>query len=263
MEKSKPPPKGTVPSILKAVQILDTLAASREPMSLAELTQRLELPKSSTHALCASLTLSGLLMRQDNGSYRLGTRLVELAQAYLSNVDLTGEFSRTWDELGLLPGEGAVLAVLDGRDVVYVACRNSDRPLGVTYHIGMRLPAHCTATGKALLSTLADDALRDLYRGARLQRLTAYSHGSVKGLIEDLQKIRLRGYAIDDEELREGMRCYGAPVFDSTHSHAAAAVAVSTLKHPDGGEQNEPAIHAVLQFARVLSTRLGATGKLP
>lgn len=255
-------PKGTVPAVLKAAQVLDTLAASREPMSLAQLTKALGLPKSTVLGLCTTLTATGLATRHDNGSYHLGTRLVDLAHAYLSNIDLTKEFSSTWDALAMLPGEGVVLAVLDGTDVVYVACRNGNLPLGVTYRIGMRLPAHCTATGKALLSTLPDERVRAIYRDTELCRLTPHSHTTVKAMLKDLHETRLRGYAIDDEETREGMCCFGAPVFDSSGSYAIAAVAVSTLKHPGNGAKTPPAVRAVLEFARVLSQRLGGKGRL-
>ncbi|MDP2232983.1 MAG: IclR family transcriptional regulator, partial [Actinomycetota bacterium] len=207
-------PKGTVPAVLRAVQVLDALAAERGPLSLAELTQRLSLPKSSVLALCTSLTLTGMLSRLENGAYRLGVHLVDLSHAYLSNIDLTREFVDTWEALDMLPGEGIVLGVLDGTDVVYVACRNGNLPLGVTYRIGMRLPAHCTATGKALLSTLPDERIRALYRGVELGKLTAHSHATLKALLADLRATRRRGYAIDNEETREGMCCFGAPVFD-------------------------------------------------
>jgi len=251
-------PKGAVPSVLRAVQILDTLAGSREALSLAELTARLGLPKSSVLALATSLARTGLVRRVDSGAYQLGTHLVELAHAYLANIDLTQEFASTWDALAMLPGEGVVLALQDGTDVVYIACRNGDSPLGVTYRIGMRLPANCTATGKALLSTLPDERVRALYRGTPLRRLTPHSHKTLKGLLADLHEVRLRGYAIDDEETREGMRCIGAPVFDASGSHAIAAVAVSTLKRDGEPGRDQPEIAAVREFSRVLSKRLGA-----
>lgn len=255
-------PKGIVPSIIKAVHILDTLAAAKEPMTLAELTQRLELPKSSVLALCTSLAMTGMLSRLDSGAYRLGMHLVDLSHAYLSNIDLTREFVSTWDALAMLPGEGIVLGVLDGSDVVYVACRNGDLPLGVTYRIGMRLPASCTATGKALLSTLPDERIRAIYHNTELGQLTPHSHKTLKALLKDLHETRLRGYAIDDEETREGMCCYGAPVFDASGNYAIAAVAVSSLKRPAvrGGTHSIPQV--VLEFARALSKRLGAKGKL-
>ena len=263
MEKSQPLPKGTVPAIIKAAQILDALAASKEPMTLAQLTHQLRLPKSSILALCTTLTLTGLVSRIENGGYQLGTHLVDLAHAYLSNIDLTKEFTAAWDSFEMLHGEGVVLAVLDGISVVYIACRNSDLPLGVNYRIGMRLPAHCTATGKALLSTLPDARVRALYKGAELVKLTPHSHTTLATLLKDLHKIRLRGYAVDDEETREGMCCFGAPVFDSSGNYAIAAVAVSTLKHPRSDKKaSANTAQQVLEFARALSKRLGAKSKL-
>lgn len=261
-EKTPALPKGIVPSIIKGVQILDTLAAAGEPLTLADLTQRLELPKSSVLALCASLVRTGMMNRLDSGAYRLGMHLVDLSHACLANIDLTREFVSTWDELAVLPGEGIVLGVLDGMDVIYVACRNGDRPLGVTYRIGMRLPASCTATGKALLSTLPDERVRAIFRNRGLEKLTTHSHATLKALLKDLQATRLRGYAIDDEETREGMCCFGAPVFDASGNHAVAAVAVSTLKRSTqrGGKHSMP--QAVQAFARALSKRLGAKGRL-
>ena len=256
------PLKGIVPSIVRAVQILDTLAAAKEPLTLAELTLRLKLPKSSILALCASLTMTGMLSRLDSGAYRLGMHLVDLSHAFLSNIDLTKEFVSTWDALDMLPGEGIVLAVLDGSDVVYVACRNGDLPLGVNYRIGMRLPASCTATGKALLSTLPDERICAIYHNTELGQLTPRSHKTLKALLKDLHEIRLRGYAIDDEETREGMCCFGAPVFDASGNYAIAAVAVSSLKHPAGRGTNQAMPRVVLEFAQALSKRLGAKGKL-
>lgn len=255
-------PKGIVPSIIKGVQILDTLAAAREPLTLADLTLRLELPKSSVLALCTSLVQTGMMNRLENGAYQLGMHLVDLSHAYLANIDLTREFVSTWDTLALLPGEGIVLGVLDGRDVIYVACRNGDKPLGVTYRIGMRLPASCTATGKALLSTLPDERVRAVFRNGALEKLTAHSHTTLKALLQDLQATRRRGYAVDDEETREGMCCFGAPVFDASGSYAIAAVAVSTLKRGKSRGDQRAIPQAVQAFARALSKRLGAKGKL-
>ncbi len=255
-------PKGVVPSVIKAVQILDALAESKEPMTLAELTQRLKLPKSSVLALCTSLAMTGMLSRLDSGTYRLGMHLVDLSHAFLSSIDLTREFVSTWDALAMLPGEGIVLGVLDGSDVVYVACRNGEQPLGVTYRIGMRLPASCTATGKALLSTLPDERIRAIYRTTQLGQLTPHSHTTLKALLKDLHETRLRGYAIDDEETREGMCCFGAPVFAASGNYAIAAVAVSSLKHPAERGATLAIPQVVLEFSQALSKRLGATGKL-
>lgn len=254
--------KDAVPAVLRASQILDTLAAAREPMGLADLTRVLELPKSSVLGLCNTLVSVGLATRHADGRFGLGVHLVELAHAYLARVDITQEFNAAWDSMHVLPKEGVVLAVLDGTDVVYVACRHSEMPLGVAYRIGMRLPASCTATGKALLATFSDERVRELYRNTKLAKVTPHSYTSLKKLLENLAIVRKVGFAVDDEETREGMMCIGAPVFDASRGQAIAAVALSTLKYPHDPEKLQLASEAIREFASVLSTRLGAIGKL-
>ena len=252
-------PRDNVPAVMKASQVLDALAASREPLALAELTRRLGLPKSSVLGLCNTLARTGLATRHADGRYSLGVRLVDLAHAYLAGVDLTREFGAALDETGAFARDGVVLAVLDGADVVYVGCRQGEVPLGVSYRIGMRLPACCTATGKALLSSLPDGRLAELYEGAALPRLTAHSLADFAALMDDIRHVRERGCAIDDQETREGMMCIGAPVFDAVNAHAAAAVAVSMLRWPEDKRRELAAAEEVRRFAQVLSRRLGAT----
>lgn len=250
-------PKAVVPSILKGARLLDVVAASRNPFSLAELSQALALPKSSVLSLCTSLTQAGLLTRFDDGNYHLGTHLVDLAHAYLSRTDLTQEFGRAWDSLRALPGESAVLAVLDGTDVVYVACRNGSQPFALTYRIGMRLPAHCTASGKALLSTMSDERVRELYRGKKLERLTHKTHTTLKALLTDLKTARAQGYAVDDEETQAGMCCHGAPVFDAAGRQAVAAVALSMMKTAGSAHAADIAVKTIHELAELMSHRLG------
>lgn len=249
-------PKAVVPSVLKAARLLDEVAGSRDALTLGELAARLKTPKSSTLGLCTSLTVAGLLRRYEDGSYHLGTHLVDLAHAYLARTDLPREFSQALDTLGAFEEEGAVLAIREGKDVVYVACRNGRLPVGITYRIGMRLPASCTATGKALLSTLSDAEIRQLYRGgSQLTRLTKRSHRSVSALLDDLHGIRERGYAMDNEEVRDGMCCIGVPI-GNPGEPAIAAVAVSMLKGTGTQKQRDQTIAALKALAEMLLHRL-------
>jgi IclR family transcriptional regulator, blcABC operon repressor len=255
-------PKGGVPAVLKAVQIMDALAKAGAALSLANLTKQLGLPKSSLLSLCNSLCETGLTHRTEHGTYELGNRVLEFANAYLRTTDITKEFVNALDEmreLRELREEGVVLAVLDGTDAVYVACRNGTQPLGVTYRIGMRLPAACTATGKAILSTIPENQLKHLYRGVTLHALTPHSHTRLKSLADDLAGIRLRGYALDNEETREGMYCIGAPVFNAG-SQAIAAVAVSMLK-AKGESMRGQMTEAVQELAAILSRRMGDSSR--
>jgi DNA-binding IclR family transcriptional regulator len=256
MQTTRDLPKAVVPSVLKAARLLDEVAGSRDALTLGELALRLDLPKSSTLGLCTSLTVSGLLKRFHDGTYHLGTHLVDLAHAYLSRTDLGKEFSQALDALQAFEEEGAVLAVRDGTDVVYVACRNGNLPVGVTYRIGMRLPVSCTATGKALISTLGDAEIRQLFRGQRLPRLTAKSCRSVGALLKELAEVRQQGFATDNEETRDGMCCIGVPIGDAAGGPAVAAVAVSMLKGTGTERKREQAVATLKELAQLLLTRL-------
>lgn len=249
-------PKAVVPSVIKAARLLDEVAASRDALTLGELAARLELPKSSTLSLCTSLTVTGLLKRTDNGTYRLGTHLVDLAHAYLSRTDIVQEFAQALDALRAFDEEGAVLAVRDGTDVVYIACRNGNQPIGITYRIGMRLPVSCTATGKALISTLSNQEIEQLFRGKELPRLTDKSCRSVGALLEELSEVRRQGFAVDHEETRDGMCCIGVPISNPAGGRAVAAVAVCMLTGAHTPHKREQAVKTLKDLAQRLLHRL-------
>jgi DNA-binding IclR family transcriptional regulator len=252
--------KGAVPAVVKAVRLLDALVAAQEPLTLAALTTELDLPKSTIHALCATLVHAGLVRRFENGSYHLGLHVMDLSHAYLSRTDLTAEFRSLGESLAVLPDDTIILSVLDGADVVYLGCRNGRHPLGLNFRIGVRLPANCTASGKAMLSTLPNERVSELARIGGLPSLTKKSVTDLPTLMKQLAQVRRRGYALDEEETRDGMTCFGAPVFDSRSTEAVAGIAVSLLKAATGVHQKQVAIHAVQQMAAELSKRLGARG---
>ena len=249
---------GGVPAVIKAVRLLDALAAAREPLTLTVLADELKLPKSTLHALCATLVQAGLVRRFENGAYHLGMHVVDLSHALLARTDLTTEFARVWDSLALLPEETIILSVLDGADIVYVACRNGTRPLGLNFRIGMRLPANCTASGKAQLSTLPQERILEMGRANGFAALTRKSVTDARRLLKELAQVRKRGYSVDDEGTGDGMICFGAPVFGSGAANAVAGVGVSLVKAATSARQRGSAIQAVQKLALTLSERLGA-----
>jgi IclR family transcriptional regulator, blcABC operon repressor len=250
--------KTSAPAVVRAARILDLISQSTGPLSLAELARALELPKSSLHGLCATLAQLRLITRLDNGQMTLGPHVMSWANAFLARSDITQEFLAAWDEVNVLPQETITLSVLDGASVVYIACRNGNRPLGVTFRIGMRLPAPFTATGKAMLSTFSDEEIRSKLKGPWPKPLTAMGTPNLAAFVKDMEETRRRGYSIDDNEVREGMHCLGAPVFDSSSKHAVAGVAVSMLSLDVTPETQEKAGRAIRHLADRLSERLGA-----
>ncbi|MBP6018102.1 MAG: IclR family transcriptional regulator [Burkholderiaceae bacterium] len=255
--------KPAAPAVARAAAILDEIAASSTPLSLAELTQKLQLPKSTLHGLCSTLAQLNLITRLDSGQMTLGPHLVTWANAFLARIDITQEFFASWDDMKVLPEETITLSIRDGTEVVYVACRNGARPLGVTFRTGMRLPCIYTATGKAMLSTLPNETIRKLLADTDDKPwptpLTSKGPRNISQLIEEIALVRERGYSIDQEELREGMHCFGAPVFDSVSPEAVAGVAVSIRSHEVDAALQKKAGKAMQKLANRLSQRLGST----
>jgi len=249
-----------VPALSRALTLLDRLAQHREPMSLARLAAELALPKSSVHGLCSTLVSFGYLRRQDDGAFLIGPRVMSLAEAFVHGTNVAQEFNALWKDAQAEPEETILLSVLDGPDVVYVAARNGTRPLGLAFNVGMRLPAHLAATGRAMLAYHDPEFVRALYPAGLLPRMAGKGPRSVEELLKELAATRRRGHSVDDENVRKGVYCLGAPVFDAAGQpvagigvciHKATRVAASEARHRK----------AVQQAAGLLTQRLG--GEVP
>jgi len=255
---SPPATRASVPAVARAARLLDTLAATRQSLSVSALAKTLALPKSTVHGLCVTLAQAGLMERLDNGTYQLGTRVMDLANAYLAHTDPVAEFQAIIKAQTPMPDESIVLSVLDGPDIVYVGCRNGTHAFGFNFRIGMRLPANCTASGKALLSSRSAQHVVDLARARAFYPLTRKSITNVDRLLEQLRQAAARGYALDDEETRQGMLCIGAPIFSAASSEAVAAVGVSLSKAALNAKHKAQAIETVKKLASDISHRLGS-----
>ncbi len=251
-----------VPAVVRAMAVLDRLARTRQPMSMARLATDLALPRSSVHGLCNTLLTLGYLRRQPDGALQIGPRVMALAEAFLAGTDVSREFDALWQSDRAAPEETVLLSVLDGADVVYLAARHGTRPLGMAFTVGMRLPAHVAATGKAMLAFLPPEHVRQLLGTGALNRPTG--RGPVRvdgpdGLAAELSLSRERGYSIDDEGVRLGVWCIAAPVLDAA-GRPLAGVGVclnkAMLAQGDAARERE----RVLDTARALSLRLGGDG---
>jgi DNA-binding IclR family transcriptional regulator len=252
----------TVPAVDRALSLLDRLARQREPMSLARLAADLALPKSSVHGLCNTLLSHGYLRRQSDGAFRLGPRVMSLAEAFVAGTGVAQEFSALWPDAAAAPEETVVLSVLNGSEVVYIAARQGTRPLGLAFSVGMRLPAWLTATGKALLAWQPPAALQALLGAGPLAPLAGSTPLPLAALRRELALIRQRGWSVDDEGVREGVYCIGAPVFDAA-GEVVAGLGVCIHKAQTDPDADGRHRAAVLQAAATLTERLGGQPPTP
>jgi DNA-binding IclR family transcriptional regulator len=233
------------PAVSRAAIILDLLAEDPlVPAGPSELSRRLGLPKSSIANICAALADAGLIHRAGSG-FALGRKLAELGGAYLASIDQVQEFYEACDALESASQETMQLAVLDGLEVVYIARHDGRQTIRLASAIGRRLPASCTAIGKAALAAIDPADLDERLRAVdTLPRLTSNSHRTVAQLRADVDEVRLRGYAVDNEETAEGIVCYGVAIPRSGGSSQYGASV--TLLKPRATEERREALVADL-----------------
>jgi IclR family acetate operon transcriptional repressor len=213
-------------TVVKAMSIVEILAAKAEVgVGLSELSALIGMPKSSTHRYMATLQSVGLAERNGVDRFRLGTRVIELAGSFLANSDLRSESQATLDELADMTGETIHLAMPSGTGVVYIAKIESKHTLGMSSHIGARLPMHCTALGKAILAFSAPERLQAVLAEPPEAR-TAHTITSPEALRAELVTVHSQGFALDNEENEVGICCVGAPIIDYT-GNAIAAISIS------------------------------------
>jgi DNA-binding IclR family transcriptional regulator len=250
---------GLVPAVVRAMSLLELLAQQREPMGLARLATELGLPKSSVHGLCNTLLSLGYLRRQRDGTFLVGARVLQLAEAFVASTDVAREFNEMWSEAGRGPDETVVLSVMDGLDSVYVAVCNSARPLGLSFNIGMRLPGYLTGSGKAMLAFQEPEAVRRLLGRKALPLLTERGPRDVEDLLRELAQVRTRGWAVDDQTAREGVASIAAPVFDAA-GRVVAGVGICINRTRLNAARSEPLREEILDIAGALSRRIGGDG---
>ncbi|MGZ5278033.1 MAG: IclR family transcriptional regulator, partial [Caldimonas sp.] len=245
-----------VPAVSRALALLERLAGAREPMSLARLAAELALPKSSVHGLCNTLVSFGYLRRQPDGTFLIGPRVMGLAEAFVSGTDVAQEFNALWTDSGSAPEETVVLSVLSGNDALYVGVRNSARPLGLAFNVGMRLPAYLSGSGKAMLAWLPAEEVRRRFAAGLGVRLTRKGPRDLDALQKELALTRRRGYSVDDEGVREGVYSFGVPVFGAS-GDVVAAISVCINKALLGADRGARHRQAALAVAADLSRRIG------
>lgn len=205
-----PEPPTTVKSSERTLHVLEHMAAAGQPQTLGELSQALSIPKSSLHAILHTMLGRDWLQTDPSGlRYGLGVRSLLVGSSYVESDDVVSRTSGTLDGLADEIGETVHLGRLDGADIVYLAKRESRHPLRLFSAVGRRLPAHATALGKCVLAW-QDEPLATL--PPVLSRLTPHTIVDHDELLRDLETVRARGYAIDDEENTPGIRCIAVPI---------------------------------------------------
>lgn len=243
----------------RTIAVLQTVADSDTDLAAAEIARQLRLHKSTVHRLLAVLEHYRLIKRSPEGTYRLGTRLIELGECAMARLKL-GEHAKPFlRALANETGEGAHITILSGAEMLSIAHVEGRWSLQSLTRTGQRTQVHCTAAGKAVLAYLSDEVCDDVIARLSMVRNTRYTIVKPSALKTELIRVRAAGYAVDDEEFEEGLRCVGAPVFDH-RGHVIASVSMAAPVFRLRKERLAQVARLVLAAARGLSDDLGYQG---
>lgn len=243
-----------MPAAENTLRILSYLAGRPAPVAASAIARELDLPRSTVYHLLTTLSAHGFVLHfREEQRWGLGTSAFELAGGYTRQQPLARLGRPLIAALSDRLGESAHLAVMSGGDVLYIVEERAPRRPALVTDVGVRLPAHLTASGRAMLAALPREQVRALYPSASaFPDRTGLGPRRPTELRELLREVRARGYAVEDSEVADGLRSVGAVVRDHA-GWPAAAVAVTW--GGEGLEERELA-DAVIETARVLESRV-------
>jgi DNA-binding IclR family transcriptional regulator len=246
-------------SLERGLRVLESVASNGGTATLAETSRRTGLHRSTTHHLMQTLVSFGYL-RQDaqTRGYELTAKLFRLTARSWTPEQLGQIAQPVAAELTALTGEGTSIAAYCDGAITIVAKSEPGNPFRVVQDIGARRPVHATAVAKAILPFLPPAERAAMIEPCQFERYTARTITTRKEFEAELRRIRVAGYAHDDEEHYEGVRCIAAPIFAYT-GHAVASLCIVGPKVRLTRQRLRELREPLLERAKSLSLRLGWT----
>ncbi|WP_353611392.1 IclR family transcriptional regulator [Bacillus sp. FJAT-27251] len=246
-----------IQSIERAADVLELFLSSDQYLSVKEISDRLGLSKSTVHGIIKTLEFRGYLKQNPaDQKYKLGMKLFELGNQVSQQINIAEIARPVIKELVQSMQETVHLVVYENGEVIYVEKLDGPRALRIYSHIGKRAPIHCTGVGKAILAHLDDAKVEELLSNDDLKPFTEHTMTDKQQVKQQLESIRERGYAVDDEEIELGLQCVAAPIFD----HKGKAVAAISCAAPKMRLDQEKLNLAIIQIkgaASRISASLG------
>jgi len=248
----------SINSVLRALKILDTFSVENPTYTNKVLSQKLNLNKSTVTALLSSLEEGGFLDKDPiTKEYRLTYRLHRLGRVYIDQLDLHKVAIPLLTELAVAYNETVHIGYLNKHTVFNIDTIESTQSIGIRIIRDAPTDAHGSAMGKALLANLDEEELKEYFNNTDLKRHTPNTITSKTELRSHLLRVKENGYAIDDGELSDDVRCVAAPIFNSV-SKVVSAICISGPMFRMTREKIEHEyISAVKNTAFKISQRLG------
>jgi len=221
-----------VQSINRALTIIDEISKENtRGLSLTEISEKIDLPVSTVYRIIQNLIAWNYITEKENGNYILGFGLMTLGSLVKDNIDLRDYARKYMEQLNQETKETIYLALLDRKngDILYIDKVESLRNIKLAASVGTRNYIHSTANGKCLVSALSNDKIKEILAIKGLPALTNKTITSIPAFLDEIDKVRKVGYAIDDLENEPGVVCVAAPIYDYARD-VVAAISISGVE---------------------------------
>jgi DNA-binding IclR family transcriptional regulator len=248
----------TSSTALKALRVLEAVAESSQPMGLSHVAECVGIDRSTTYRMLNTLVDAGYIIRDDlSKRYSLSYKLISLSRYLLADNEVSRLSRQILDRITTVTHETVHLCILDGPQTVLVQKVKGTQLVAVDFQIGDRSPLHCTAIGKALLA-FQDVRFIEEIIAAGLPKMGSKTITDPAAFRKELHLIRSQGYAIDDHEFSDNMRCIAAPVFEQD-GRVRWGISMSGPSSRFTPEKLDELKGPLLEAAWDLSERLGGT----
>ena len=249
-----------VPNLERALRIMEFLAGEAHGLGLSEIAEKLELPKNSVFRIVSTLHAHGYLNRDDANKFTLGSKLLTLGYAAVQEGHLVEKSFDIMRQIGEETGETTCLGILDDTEGVVLECVTSSQQVQVVVRVGTRFMLHTAAPGKAMMAHLPADELKSLLDKISYPKFTGTTITSKQGMRAELEKVLKQGYALDNAEHVEGVRCVGASILNQRAEPVGAVwITGPTFRITD--DRFESLGKVLAAGAARISTRFGYGGE--
>ncbi|MCC6616641.1 MAG: IclR family transcriptional regulator [Anaerolineae bacterium] len=243
--------------IRRSFALLETMATADTSLGITELAAANNLPLSTSHRLLKTLQELGYVEQDpDTHKYTLGVRFLNLRGAVIRQINLAAIAMPIMKALMQRVNETVHLAVMSEGEIVYIERVEGLQTQGMYTRIGKRAPAHSTALGKVMLAYMPEEVRQEVVTKRGLPRFSPTTITTAEELEREVERIRARGYATDNGETGERVRCLAAALRDFT-GQTVAALSISAPEERMPAKRDAELSEAVCKAARMISQKLG------
>ena len=247
-----------IQAVSHALDLLEQFQGDTDELGVTELSKRLKLHKNNVFRLLATLEARGYIeQNRVTENYRLGLKTLEIGQTFIRQMGLLRQSKPVLEALVKECNETTYVSILKDFNIIYLDAVETDMTVRVVPRVGSRLPAYCTAAGKAQIAHMSDEELENYLPAKEIKRFTKNTITDRELLKKQLKTIAEQGYAIDNEELDVGVKCVSAPIRDYTRRIIGAVSISGPSMRFTEDRMDKELIPLVTKAAKEISSKLG------